>query len=184
MDLSSSAPGTSCRETVRATMMALPLDVVVGQPTTQTMNLMTEQLAKMCASVRTTAFGGKHGSLAAVIDNAEYRTVTTIASSSTTPLTEPAAVSKTLTKEATPYEILQAQESAQKAKKAFAIQEAVREIGVERIITSVEEQYIEEQCVEYFGYANEDIKSLLKYLRDTWCKVLTKEKLDARTAFY
>ena len=184
MELSSTAPGTSCRETVRATMMALPLDIIVGQPTTQTMNLMTEQLAKMCAAVRTTAFGGKHGSLASVLDDQEYRAVTANASASTTPLAEPVAVSTTLTKEATPFDILQAQEIAQTAKKAFATQEAVREIGVERIVASVEEQYIEEQCVEYFGYANENIKSLLKHLRDTWCKVLTKEKSDARTAFY
>lgn len=164
--------------------MALPLDIIVGQPTTQSMNLMTDQLAKMCAAVRTTAFGGKHGSLAAVLDDPEYQTVTTNTSSSTTPLTEPALVSTSLAKEATPYEILQAQETAHKAKKAFAIQEAVREIGVERIVASVEEQYIEEQSVEYFGYANETIKSLLKHLRDTWCKVLTKEKSNARTAFY
>lgn len=47
-----------------------------------------EQMAKMCAAVRTTAFGGKHDSLASVLDDAEYQTVTTNAFSSTTPLTK------------------------------------------------------------------------------------------------
>ena len=68
----SSASNLSTRETVHAIMAAKPLDVIVGQPTTQTMNLMTEQMAKMTAAIRTTAYGGKHGCLALVLGATDY----------------------------------------------------------------------------------------------------------------
>ena len=57
-------------------MSTKPLDVIVGQPTTKTMNRMTEQMAQMVAPVKTTAWGGLHGSLALVLDDAEYALIT------------------------------------------------------------------------------------------------------------
>ncbi len=43
-------------------MTAKLLDVIIGQPTTETMNKMVEQMAQMVAPVKTTAWGGRHGS--------------------------------------------------------------------------------------------------------------------------
>jgi hypothetical protein len=57
-------------------MLAKPLDVIVGQPTTDSMDRMTEQMAQMVAPVKTIAWGGLHGSLAFVLDNVDYATVT------------------------------------------------------------------------------------------------------------
>ncbi len=68
--------------------------------------------------------------------------------------------------------------------KAFNLQEAITNIGVKRIINSVEEQYIEELNEDYFGYANQTIKSLLEHLCTIWYKVMTKEYTDATKAFY
>ncbi len=51
-----------------------------------------------------------------------------------------------------------------KLQKEFDLQEAVTNIGVQCIINSVEEQYIEELNEEYFGYANNTIKSVLHHL--------------------
>jgi hypothetical protein len=45
-------------------------------------------------------------------------------------------------------------------------------------------QYIEELNEDYFSYANQWIKSLLAHLRTNWCKVMTKERMDATKAFY
>jgi hypothetical protein len=55
------------------------------------------------------------------------------------------------------------------------LQEAVTSIGVQRIIECVEEQYVEELNEDYFGHANQMIKTLLNHLRTKWCKVMTKE---------
>jgi hypothetical protein len=45
-------------------------------------------------------------------------------------------------------------------------------------------QYVEELNEDYFGYANQMIKSFLKHLCTNWCKVVTKECTDATKAFY
>ena len=57
-------------------MLAKPLDAIFGQPTTKFMDRMTEQIAQMVASIKATAWGGLHGSLALVLDDVDYATVT------------------------------------------------------------------------------------------------------------
>jgi hypothetical protein len=68
--------------------------------------------------------------------------------------------------------------------KVFELQEAVTTIGVQRIIDSVKEQYVEELNKDYFGYANQNIKMLLTNLHTKWCKVMMKERTNASEAFY
>mgnify|MGYP006146177255 FL=1 len=165
-------------------MAAKPLDVIVGQPTTETMNKMVEQMAQMVALVKTTAWGGRHGSLALVLDDADYSSITKAKITSTTPVNQPDTINKSITATSTPLEILTFQEETKKLQKEFDLQEAVTNFGVQRIINSVEEQYIEELNEEYFGYANSTIKSVLHHLRTNWCKVMTRERTDATEAFY
>jgi hypothetical protein len=68
--------------------------------------------------------------------------------------------------------------------KEFEIQEAVTTIGLQLIIASVKEQYVEEVNKDYFGYANQTIKMLLTHFHVKWCKVMTKERTNATEAFY
>jgi hypothetical protein len=49
------ATGSSVHQTVSLIMVAKPLDVILGQPTMETMNKMVEQMAQMVAPVKTTA---------------------------------------------------------------------------------------------------------------------------------
>ncbi len=72
----SSAGGSTVHTTVNLIMSAKPLDTIVGQPTTEAMDRMTEQMAQMVARVKTTAWGGLHGSLALVLDDTDYATIT------------------------------------------------------------------------------------------------------------
>jgi hypothetical protein len=44
------------------------------------------------------------------------------------------------------------------------------------------EQYVEELNEDYFGYPNQTIKSHLEHLHTNWCKVMTKECMDATIA--
>jgi hypothetical protein len=37
---------------------------------------------------------------------------------------------------------------------------------------------------KYFGYANQTIKTLLAHFHTNWCKVMTKQRTNAREAFY
>ncbi len=72
----SSATGSSVHQTVVLIMPAKLLNIIVGQPTTDSMDRITEQMAQRVAPVNTTAWGELHGSLALVLDNADYATVT------------------------------------------------------------------------------------------------------------
>jgi hypothetical protein len=165
-------------------MAAKPLNVIVGQPTTETMSKMVEKMAHMVALVKTTAWGGCHGSLALVLDDTDYLSITKVKITSTTPVNQPDTINKSITATSTPLEILTFQEKTKKRQKEFDMQEAVTNFSVQRIINSVEEQYIKELNEEYFGYTNSTIKSVLHHLRTNWCKVMTRECTDATKAFY
>jgi hypothetical protein len=66
----------SVHATVNLIMAAKPLDIIAGQPTTKSMDRMTKQMAQMVAPIKTTAWDGVHGSLALVLDDIDYATVT------------------------------------------------------------------------------------------------------------
>jgi len=142
----SSAGGSSVHATVNLIMAAKPLDVIVGQPTTATMDKMTEQIAQMVAPVKTTAWGGLHGSLALVLDKAVVK--------DTTRLVQPDLVNPNITDSTSQRDLLTLQAKTKTLQKEFDLQEAVTTIGVQRIIDSIEEQYVEELNEEYlyFGY--------------------------------
>jgi hypothetical protein len=165
-------------------MSAKPLDVIVGQPTTKSMDMMTEQRAQMVAPVKTTTWGGLHGSLALILDDADYAMVTKNIVTLVAPLSKPTTINPKIDELSTPYEILTLQEEMKTLQKEFKLQEAVTTIGVQRITDSIEEQYIEELNKNYFSYANQTIKTLLTHLCTKWCKVMTKERTDATKAFH
>jgi hypothetical protein len=48
-----SAMGSSIHQMVSLIMAAKPLDVIIGQPTAETMNKMLEQMAQMVTPVKT-----------------------------------------------------------------------------------------------------------------------------------
>ncbi len=83
-----------------------------------------------------------------------------------------------------PYKIRTLHDEWKTLQKELDLQEAVTSIGVQRIIECVEEQYMEELNEDYFGYANQTIKTLLGHLCTKWCKVMTKKRTDATEAFY
>jgi hypothetical protein len=180
------SPDELVHQTVSLIMAAKPLDIIVGQPTTKTMNKMVEQMAQIVAPAKTTAWegGGRHGSLTLVLNDVDYSSITKAKITSTKPVNQPDTINKGITATSTPLEILTFQEETKKLQKEFDLQEAVTNIGVQRIIDCVKEQYIEELNEEYFGYANSNIKTLLYHLRTNWCKVMTRERTDATEAFY
>ncbi len=132
-------------------MAAKPFNVIVRQRTTETMNKMVEQMAQMVAPVKTTTWGGRHGSLALVLDATDYSSITKARINSTKLVTQPDAINKGITVTSTPLKILTFQEETKKLQKEFDLQEAVTNIGIQRIIDSVEEQYVEELNKKYFG---------------------------------
>jgi hypothetical protein len=81
-------------------------------------------------------------------------------------------------------DLLTLQAETKRLQKEFDLQEAVATISMQHIINSVKEQYVEELNEEYFGYANQTIKTIIDHLRTNWCKVMMKERTNAIEAFY
>jgi hypothetical protein len=119
-----------------------------------------------------------------VLDDTDYSSITKAHITSIKPVTQPDTINKGIMATSTPLKILTFQEETKKLQKQFDLQKAVTNIGIQCIINSVEEQYIEELNKEYFGYANRTIKNVLHHLQTNWCKVMTRERTDATKAFY
>ncbi len=128
--------------------------------------------------------GGQHGSLALVLDNTDYKSITKSTTQTTALVTQPDAVNQGITNQLTPFKILTLQAETKTLQKEFDLQEAVINIGVQCILDCVKEQYVKELNEEYFGYANSTIKSVIHHLRIKWCKIMTRERTDATDAFY
>jgi hypothetical protein len=160
----SSAGGLSVHATVNLIMAAKPLNTIVGQLTTKSMDQMMEQILQMVTLVKTTAWGGLHGSLTLALNDVNYATVTRQAVKSTDRLVQPPAVNPAIKDDTPQRELLCLQAETKDLQKGFELQEAVTNIGVQCIIDSVEEQYLKELNEDYFGYANQTIKSLLAHL--------------------
>jgi hypothetical protein len=180
----SSAGGLSVHATVNLIMVAKPLNTIVGQPMAESLDRMMKQMVQMVAPVKTTALGGLHGSLVLVLNDVDYAAVTHRAVTLTARLVQPPSVNPVIKDNTPQRELLRLQADTKDLQKAFDLQEAITNIGVQRIMDSVEEQYLEELNEDYFGSANQTIKSLLDHLHTNWCKVMTKKRMDATEAFY
>ncbi len=133
----------------------------------------------MVTPVKMTTWGGRHGLLALVLDDTDYKSITKSTMQTTALVTQPDAVNRGITNQSTPFEIL-----TKILQKEFDLHEAVINIGVQCIIDFVEEQYVKELNEEYFGYATSTIKSVLHHLRTKWCNIMTRERTDTTNAFY
>ena len=54
---------------------------------------------------------------------------------------------------------------------------------VDRIVGSVDPQYLEARNKEYMGFTGETTKTLIAYIRSAWYRVSTHHKMKARSAF-
>ena len=80
------------------------LDRIHGQETTENMNAMDFQMAKICAAIPSTAWGGRHGNLTLTLDRQSYRGATRDVNAIFDQLDPPAAVSAGLGLNATEQE--------------------------------------------------------------------------------
>jgi hypothetical protein len=163
----------------------MPIDKIIGQPTHSTINLLKQQVAKIAAAAKTTSWGGRHGHLALVLDDDEYRIVTGNATHTTTRLMAPPIVPTALTNNTTLT--LRARITADHNLECqeFWKQEAVDAVIIDKIVCEgVDAPYIEELDEDFIGYSAQTIKSLLVHLRREWCIITKLECKQAAAAFH
>ena len=121
-------------------MQGKVFDQIHSQPTTKTMNTMDLKMAKVCAAVPTTAWGGKHGCLALVQTDASYQIATNI-QISTNKVGEAAPISQALTPVSTPKYIESTKEKHARYDTSYKIQEATKRYGLDIIVAVMDPQY-------------------------------------------
>jgi hypothetical protein len=85
------------------------------------MDRMTKQMAQMVAPVKTTAWGGLHGSLSLVLNNVDYATVTKSIVTLSAPLNKLTMINPRINKQSNPYEILTLQEKMKTLQENFEL---------------------------------------------------------------
>ena len=182
---SPTANEATVREAVRAIIAHMPIDRIIGQPTNASLNNLKQQIAKIAAAVKTTKWGGRHGHLALVLNNAEYQAVTGVATITTDRLPPPPIVPDGLTNNTTLTHRTRIMADHNLECQEFWKQEAVDAIVVDKIVReAIEPTYVEELDDDYIGYSAQTIKTIITHLRSEWCIITTLEKKQAAAAFH
>jgi flagellar hook-associated protein FlgK len=181
---SSTQNEAAVREAVRAMIAHMPMDKIIGQPTNTTVNQLKQQAAKITAAVKTSKWGGRHGHLALVLNESEYRMVTSVDTADVDRLDTPPIIPANLANNTTVVNRARINATHNLENQEFWKQEAVDAIMVERIVSEVvDSTYVEELEDDYIGYSSQTIKTIIDHLKTEWCTVTTLEKKQASEAF-
>jgi len=163
----------------------MSLGRIVGQPTTSTVNHLRQQIAEIAAAIKTMSWGGRHGHLALVLIDPEYRSVTGDPTIVVDRLLMPPIIPEGLTNTTTLTNRAAITVLHNIACQEFWKQEAIVVIIVEIIVReAVDPTYVEELKDDYSGYSGQSIKTIAQHLQNKWCIVTTLEKKQAAAAFH
>ena len=172
------------RSYVQAMCDEANLTKINGQPTNKNVDKLEAELAAVLSRVTTNEWGGKHGHLALVLNEAEYRAATGDITLNVDPLAKPGLTPSTLLNSDTA--IVKARKYAQHDNKIrdYLTMEAVQDLMVQHIVTTIVDKiYVEELEQLYVKYKNRTIKDIITHLRDEWCVTTTLEKKEALAEF-
>ena len=141
---------------------------------------LREQICKITAQVMTTAFGGKHGHLALVLNDAEYCTATGNETARPDRLASPPHVHPEITATTNQHGRAQLEASQRHKFTAYYLQEATDEAIVDRIVKEGIDQHIESLNNKYTAYTNKTIKLILHHIKTEWVQITNKDKTDAK----
>ena len=180
----SMASEAAIREAVRNIIQNGHMDKIVGNPTHVTLNTLRKQAAKIVSKIPTSQWGGTTGHLALVLRAPEFRIAMNDPNANVNripavPLV-PAGLANNLTL-INRTRILNGHAQLQNEKWT---QEAVDHFMVDRIVNElVDSTYVEELELDYVGFNNETIKTIINHIKTEWCVVTTMDKTMAIEAF-
>ena len=155
---------------------------MISQPTTESTDLLEQQLAQAADGVTTSQWGRTSGYLDLLLEQELFKDATGL-NDKVDRLVKPALVHKDITKDSTAYIRLMKQEEQKATIRDWERQESVDSLLVDHIVGSVDPQYLEVLNKKHMGFAGETTKTLITYIRTAWCRVSTHNKMKARSAF-
>ena len=111
------------------------------------------------------------------------RLVTTDKSLDCTYLKKPALIHRIIANDTKGRGLVQLQEDHKLRWTEYHFQMVIDAVAVEAIVTTVDEQYIDDLKEYYFGYNNQTIKTMLRQLR-TWFVITNSERVAIKAQFY
>ena len=151
------------REEVEKKLADKNVTQISGQPSERDVTLLTKELEKLAASVKTTLGGGGHGHLSLVIEEAKYTKISNGGSKFDCPA-HPGTYPATVSSDAATRE----KEVAEHTANLHTIEtcKAVHEILKEKAIEAVEEEWVAELEDDILGYTNVTLLEILAHLQD------------------
>ena len=165
------------REAVCTIIAPMPIDKIIGQPSNSTVNLLNQQVAKIAAAVKTTSWGGRHGHLALILTDNEYRLVTGNATQATMCLIALPIIPTALTNNTMLTLRTRIMADHNLECQEYWKQEAVDKVIMDKIVREgIDAPYIKELNDDFIGYSAQTAKSLIVHLRREWCIVTIMER--------
>ena len=174
---------TAITDIVRGRITAVPLDPIIGQPTLPAVRKIVEQLATFTSHFSTSAWGGKHGHLALVLDEKKMRAITNDGALDCSRLKKPGLVHPSIDGNTKGRDLLEFQEKHKQTWAEYHSQMVIDAVAVEAIVAAVDVQYLDQLSEEYVGYKNATIKTMVAHLR-TWFVITNAEKIAIKAAFH
>ncbi len=148
---------------VKATLDGFNITWVSQLPTIRSVKILTMELFNMAAAVESNMTGGKHGHMYIILSQPDYCIATKNNSANVDQLQKPNDVNpkfKTEKKE----DLTQLEHETKEALAAYITQEEVSKEISQRMVASIEPEFIEELKNEYMGYTNKTPKLFLAHL--------------------
>ena len=145
---------TAITETVRGHMEAVPLNVIIGQPTINYVQHLIELLATFESLFTTTKWGGKNGFLLLVLRNYKLQLPDEDNNLNCKRFVKPDLLNPSIEDDTKGRKRLQLQVDEEVKLKIYSFQEVVNSAAVKAIFADVDTQYVEELEEYYVGYKN------------------------------
>ena len=97
---------TATGKYVSSKMNATIIDKMIGEPTLVTYQILFDQLAIAASSVKTNQWGGRHGHLPLLVGNAQFVTITGIATAVTIKRNKPSRIDQRINTNSSNYDRL------------------------------------------------------------------------------
>ena len=143
----------------------------MGEPTIVTYGILEEQVTVAASAVKTLQWGGKHGHLEIIVNEAKHRLIRATKTNSVDIQVKLASTDPNIDRKTSNSERIKLSRAQYENIREFHLQEETDEQLKEKIIEAVEEEYLGKLKKDYVGYSDKTAKFLLNHLKITWCKI-------------
>ena len=119
-----------------------PVNKLMGEPTIVTYGILEDQVAVAASSFKTSQWGGKHGHLALIVNEAKYRLITPMESIIVDRQVKPAGTDPNIAGKTSNFERIKLPRSQDEKIRQFQLKKERDEQLKEKLIEAMDEEYL------------------------------------------